>query len=329
MHQSQERKRVFRRRAMEAHRAVATVIAQYQTPELFNEPEDSKIARNRAVGFFPKVHTVWDDPEAFEDAHHLRKGIHTVWYRGLPIDFELTRNSSDVLLVVFHGALDLQADLPIFSGAQVVSGLDVARLSFTDPSLYLSPELPLAWHAGNRFQPNLQGVTTRLIKKIATSIGARRLILFGSSGGGFASLIQAASLPEATAVVANAQTNALLYHRVHVEKYLALAWGGDRDGFIEAGGNSAVDRFRALDSIPRVLYMQNSTDTFHIREHLVPFIRGFAEDPNIRLLVGNWGEGHIAPPKELFNQTLKAVADQDDKAINAIGFQSATAYNLW
>lgn len=329
MHISQERKRVFRRRTVEAHRAVATMIAQYQTPELFKEPEDSKIARKRAVGFFPKVHTVWDDPETFEDTHTLRKGIHTVWYRGLPIDFELTHNSSDVLLVVFHGALELHTNLPIFSGARVASGLDVARLSITDPSLYLSPELPLAWHAGNRFQPDLQGVTTRLIKKIATSVGARRLVLFGSSGGGFASLIQAASLPKATAVVANAQTNALLYHRVHVEKYIALAWGGDRDGFIEAGGNSAVDRFRALNSVPHVLYMQNSTDTFHIKEHLVPFIREFAEDPNIRLLVGNWGEGHIAPPKELFNQTLKAVVDEDDKTINAIGFRPATNYKLW
>ena len=329
MQPSREKKRAIRRRLMEAHRAISKVIAIYQTPDLFSEPMDSKVARKRAVGFFPKVQTVWSDPNAFENAPHIPKGIHSVWYQGLPIDFELTRKTSDTLLVVFHGALDRDADLPIFSGAQIASGLDVARLSFNDPSLYLSSELPLAWHAGNEHQPDLQSVTTRLIKKVAASVGARRIILFGSSGGGFASLIQAAALPQATAVVANAQTNALLYHQVHVQKYLTLAWGGNRDAFIEAGGNSAVDCFRALDAIPRVLYLQNSTDTFHIRDHLIPFVRGFAANPNMSVLLGNWGQGHIAPPKELFHRTLKAVAEKDEASIQAIGFQSATAYNLW
>lgn len=326
---SYEQKRNYRRKFLSLHRSISRIIAAYQTPELFWEPANSTVRRNRAVGFFPQIQTVWSDPESFEEGNHVRRGVHSVWYGGLPIDFELTQSTSDVLLVVFHGALEPTAALPIFSGSKVTSSLDVARLSFTDPSLYLSPDLALAWHAGNQYQPDLQQVTTRIIKKVAKSTGAKQIILFGSSGGGFASLIQAAAIPRATAVVANAQTNALLYHKEHVDKYLNVAWEGDRDRFIAAGGNSAVDQFRSLDAIPRVFYMQNSTDTFHIEEHLTPFVRSFEHDPNMQLLIGNWGEGHIAPPKDLFWATLKAVAQNDTIALKRIGFGRATDYKLW
>lgn len=328
MELSYEQKREYRRKLMRVHRDVSRAVAVYQTPALFNSPDDSHVARERAVGFFPTIQTVWHDIDAFEAAKRVRKGVHSLWHGGLPIDFELTRNRADVLLVVFHGALELNAALPIFSGANVSSGLNLARLSFTDPSLYLSPELPLAWHAGNRFQPDLQQVTTRIIRKTAASVGAKRIVLFGSSGGGFASLVQAAAIPSATALIANAQTNALLYHEDHVQTFINLAWGGDRDAFLAAGGYSAVDKLGEADRVPRILYMQNSTDVFHIRGHLDPFVKAFGDSPNIQLLFGGWGDGHIAPPKSVFHAALRAVVENDELALRSLGFTSASSYKL-
>lgn len=326
MQLSYEQKRAYRRNLMRVHRDISRAVAVYQTPSLFAVPDNSHLERDRSVGFFPTMQTIWPDVEAFEEARRVRKGVHSIWYNGLPIDFELTRNRSDVLLVVFHGALELNAALPIFSGSNVTSGLNVARLSFTDPSLYLSPDLPLAWHAGNMHQPDLQQITTRIIRRVARSVGAKRIVLFGSSGGGFASLIQAAAIPQATALIANAQTNALLYHEDHVQTYIDLAWNGDRDAFLAAGGFSAIDALKGAERFPRVLYMQNSTDVFHIRGHLNPFVQEFGQDPNMRLLFGEWGEGHIAPPKDLFHTSLKAVVENDDLALNMLGFTPASSY---
>lgn len=326
MQLSYEQKRAYRHQLMHARRLVSRTLTGFQSPELFIAPENSALRRDRGVGFLPTLQRVWPDPDAFLRVPRVGRGVHSVWYNGLPIDFQITRNRADVLLVVFHGALELNATLPIFPGTNVARGLGVARLAFTDPSLYLSPNLPLAWHAGNIHQPHLQEVYTRMIKKVASSVGAKRVILFGSSGGGFASLVQASAIPEATALIANAQTDALLYHQDHVETYIDLAWEGDREAFIAAGSHSAIEKIRRAQRVPRVLYMQNSTDAFHIKGHLNPFVREFGQDPELRLLFGDWGEGHIAPPKELFHASLKAVVDNDPLALDQLGFISASSY---
>lgn len=326
MQLSYQQKRAYRRKLMRARRQMSRTLTEFQTPELFNTPENSVLARDRAVGFLPVIQRVWPDPNAFLQASRANRGIHSVWHNGLPIDFQVTRNRADVLLVVFHGALDLDAALPIFPGANVARGLGVARLAFTDPSLYLSPKLPLAWHAGNMHQPNLQQVYTWIINKVRRSIGAKRVILFGSSGGGFASLVQAAAIPGATALIANAQTDALLYHQDHVQTYINLAWKGDRTAFVAANSHSAIEKIRKAKRVPRVFYMQNSTDTFHIKGHLNPFVREFGQDPEMRLLFGDWGEGHIAPPKELFHASLKAVVENDPLTLSRLGFIPASSY---
>ncbi|TVX76176.1 hypothetical protein [Corynebacterium sp. NML180780] len=324
---SYEQKRAYRRQLVHARRALSRSIASYLTPELFNVPSDSRIARDRAVGFFPTIQRVWPNLDVFLDTHHVRKGVHSVWHQGLPIDFQLTRTRADVLLVVFHGALELNAALPLFPGANVTRGLRASRLAFTDPSLYLSPELPLAWYAGSVFQPDLASQITKIIRKVARSTRAKRIVLFGSSGGGFASLVQAAAIPQATALIANAQTNVLLYHEYHVQKYLDIAWGGDRKKFVAAGQSSAIERLNASMPRPRVLYMQNSTDAFHIRRHLNPFMQRLGSELNVQLLLGNWGDGHVAPPKELFRASLEAVVENDDLALERIGFVPGVNYS--
>lgn len=326
MQLSNEQKRAYRHKLMRTHRLVSRTLTEFQTPELFNTPENSSLNRDRAVGFLPVIQRAWPDLNTFLQAPRASRGIHSVWHNGLPVDFQVTRNRADVLLVVFHGALQLNAALPIFPGANVARGLGVARLAFTDPSLYLSPQLPLAWHAGNMHQSDLQQVYTRIINKVKRSIGAKRVILFGSSGGGFASLVQAAAIPGATALIANAQTDALLYHQDHVQTYIDLAWEGDRNAFVAAGSHSAIEKIREAKRVPRVLYMQNSTDAFHIKGHLNPFVREFGQDPEMRLLFGDWGEGHIAPPKELFHASLKAVVDDDPLALDRLGFIPASSY---
>lgn len=326
MQLSYEQKRAYRQQLLHARRLVSRTLTGFQSPELFIVPENSALRRDRGVGFLPTLQRVWPDLDAFLQASRAGRGVHSIWHNGLPIDFQVTRNRADVLLVVFHGALELNATLPIFPGANVARGLGVARLAFTDPSLYLSPDLPLAWHAGNIHQPDLQEVYTRIIEKVTSSVGAKRVILFGSSGGGFASLVQAAAIPGATALIANAQTDALLYHQDHVQTYIDLAWGGDREAFIAAGSHSAIEKIRKAERVPRVLYMQNSTDTFHIKGHLKPFVREFGQDPEMRLIFGDWGEGHIAPPKELFHASLKAVVDNDPLALEQLGFIPASSY---
>lgn len=322
-----DQKRRYQQKLRRIRRKLSSYAAVYQTPHLFDVPENSLVNRDRSIGFFPKTQTVWKDLSHFTSAPHITNGIHSVWHRRLPIEFELSRDRSKTLLVVFHGALEHYALLPIFSGAQVTSDLDVARVSFTDPSLYLSPTLPLAWFAGSYAQPDLQTAISLLVRKLARSVGATRIIFFGSSGGGFASLIQAATNPGSTAVVANAQTDILRYHQQHVRNYLQLAWNDDRDKFIESVEFSALRAFRESENRPKVVYMQNSTDTFHIEGHLNPFLNSCQVASDAYLLVGNWGQGHVPPPKNIMHGALQAVVQNNYSELNHLGFERSYCEN--
>lgn len=320
-------KRKYQQTLRGIQRKLSSSFAVYQTPQIFDSPKDSLVNRDRSIGFFPKTQTVWEDLSSFTSAPQIPKAIHTVWHRGLPIEFELSRDQSKTLLVMFHGALEHHAFLPIFSGSYVASGLDVARVSITDPSLYLSPTLPLAWFAGSYAQPDLQTVISLIVRKLAHSVGAERTIFFGSSGGGFASLVQAAANPSSTAVVANAQTDILRYHQQHVRNYLKHAWNDDRNRFIESVEFSALKAFRESKNHPKVVYMQNSTDTFHIDGHLNPFLKSCNAASNSYLLLGDWGKGHVPPPKNLMHGVLEAVVQNKFGELDRLGFDRAYCEN--
>ena len=318
--------RELRKTSRRAYRAGVTQIASRMTPEVLWEPNNSLVSRERAIGFFPTRQFIWKSFARFQASEAVGKGVHSIWDRGLPLEFCLTAAEAETLLVIFHGALGLDAHLPIFAGANIARHLDVARLSFTDPSLYLTPDLVLAWYAGSYAQPDLQNQISRVIQSTAKSIGAKRIILFGASGGGYASLIQATKIPDTTVVIANAQTDVLKYRRNHVDNYIDLAWDGDRKPFIEQSLYSAVVALRENDSFPKLYYMQNSTDRFHIFGHLKPLADEFDKYPQFQLLFGDWGKGHVAPPKALLQNVLQQVVSFDEAGLSETGFRQASVY---
>ena len=311
---------------MRIQRRFSECVSLYQTPEIFRAPAVSYVVRDRAVGFFPKPQSVWEDEEQFLNSKTVHRGVHSIWHNGLPVDFELSKGRADVLVVVFPGALQPGALLPVFAGANSTRGLNITRLSFSDPSLYLSPDLPLAWHAGNIHQPNLQILLTRIITKVQAAIGAKRIILFGSSGGGFAAMIQVAKLPHAYALVANPQTEILSYHEDHVQRYLNIAWSGDRKLFSDSVQSSVINAIRGSMADPKIFYMQNLKDLFHVKAHLDPFAEALYSQSNVQLLLRDWGDGHIAPPKNLFHEVINALATNDDFLLSNLGFSPLQNY---
>lgn len=247
-------------------------------------------------------------------------GVNTVWHHGLPIDMSLSANPGAPLIVVFHGAAAADVRLPWLSGTGVTGDLSSSRLSISDPSLYLSPELNLSWFSGSRIQPDLITALARIIKKTAAATGAPRVVLFGGSGGGFISLKLLEHLPQATAVVMNPQTDIEKYHEKHVQRYIDLAWKGDRDLLRSTVGTAVFDSVEVARDSAQVIYMQNANDFFHIKAHLTPFRERFGKTPGFLLLQDSWREGHTPPPKEIIRDTLAAAVAEDSEALRELGF---------
>lgn len=238
--------------------------------------------------------------------------------------------NNNSILVCFSGAVTgdrHSKPAPIFSGYTVSQDLKLPLISISDPTIALSKDILLGWYAGNKDFPNLVQIIADLIDLISIRF-EKKPILFGGSGGGFASLAVAQYTSKPVDVcVANPQTSIKDYAKEHVSRYLLTAYNIDTnkfnkyltgDGEIEASLEQYVlhhDVKRGrLNNKSKIIYLQNDSD-WHTEKHAIPFLnknmmrkignRTFlSKDEKIAFYLGDWGDGHAAVPKEILYETL-------------------------
>ncbi|SEI42145.1 hypothetical protein SAMN04487917_101189 [Arthrobacter sp. yr096] len=250
---------------------------------------------------------------SFIEADSIPQGILSISEAGLPIDLLNSDVGSDTTMVVFHGAVESTSQLPVLSGQGLSTGIGVNRIFISDPSLYISEGLQLGWFAGNKAQPGLQSDLEKIIRRIVTSHGSRRVMFFGGSGGGFASLYFAARFAGSAAVVFNPQTNIARYQPSTVLDYAQIAYDAPDDVQepLSYLPQLAVTDLCGLYAQPlggAVVYLQNLNDLFHTENHMQPFLEAVHPDNPVFLLEDFWGPGHAPPPKPLLTEVLAGVA---------------------
>lgn len=281
----------------------------------------SQVRTPRSIDTKNNVTFTWGSLEEFLAASQLSPGIHSVWHHGLPIDMAFQARPGAPLVAVFHGGTDDRVRLPFLSGQAVTTGLAVSKLFISDPSLYLAPELRIAWFAGNRHQPDLFSDLLAIISKFMESVGASHLVTLGGSCGGYASLRVAQRIgTPATAVIMNPQTSIHRHYEHKVQLFRDLCWAG---GELPPGLDLCVDPPQAQTVVrPLIFYLQNAQDEFHVRHHLTPFVEAGAFYDNGWLITREWGEGHVPPPKEAIRQALEfAVTGTGEEEISQAGYR--------
>lgn len=263
----------------------------------------------------------FDSLPAFLTETNLRGGVYSIAHNGLPIDFSLRIVPGTPLFVVLHGAADVDVNLPFLSGAGITKDLGCSVLSISDPSLYLHRDLNLSWFAGNHAQPHLLDDLAQLVTHVRSLTDAPRLIFFGGSGGGFASLSLASLVPEATAIVMNPQIAIQRYHKMHVDRYVDLAWDYDLKNFRRTCRSNVEATLGQSIYFPTIYYIQNSRDIFHVKNHLRPFRDRFLNRADTYLLLDAWDDGHTPPPKPMIRKILEAGITSDHSALESLGFQ--------
>jgi len=184
----------------------------------------------------------------------------------------------------------------------------------SDPSLMLSDDLTVAWYTGSQ-NFNLQQTLGNILKTFSNQFGKNRTILYGGSAGGFASIYYSTHIPNSYAVAANPQTNILKYYKRLVKKYFDICFPNysqiGKELYDTDVEYDVCDLFSRSES--NLIYLQNLDDTFHIENHLVPFLesQGHKYIEQDKTTVNNlsdrltvvygkgWGEGHSPPPKQL------------------------------
>lgn len=289
-------------------------------------PDHPCPTRPRVIDPSKHMVTNYKGVQAFLNVTKIPPGYQIIVENGLPIDVNCQNRGFDTTVVFFQGAIDPKWTLPAFGGMGVSSDAQVNRIFISDPSLVLTDRLNLGWFVGNS-RMNIQKNLLQIIKHIVGTWGEQRLVFYGASGGGFASLFFSAHFPGSLALVSNPQTNVAKYELPAVERFAEVCYGVKGEDPMSRLPDDVTTNLVELYREPRgnvVAYMQNSTDFSHVEDHMNPFLSASHPDNEIHLLLGDWGTGHVAPPKPIHVEALTVAASPDwQSGLAAMGFERA------
>jgi hypothetical protein len=226
--------------------------------------------------------------------------------------------ASKTLIVSFHGSLQRSKfTLPRFEWRNSLAQFDAAQLFVADSSLHLNRAMALAWYIGTAEQ-DLSSDLADLIKDIAMTAGYERILLTGSSGGGFAALAVSRQIDGSAAVCFSPQTRVGDYRNSVVRAFY-------RTAFPDMGGYAAVERahrsrldlrhlYATTPDINFVRFVQNTRDLEHYSKHYTPFAEARGVDPaiggvdasgRIKFAPQPLQEGHRPPSRGRFRSHIR------------------------
>ena len=241
---------------------------------------------------------------------------------GTTLESLIVNKGSDVLVVSFHGALvRKQYELPRFERLATLGESPYSSMYFSDPSLELDRKLELAWFVGPD-SINVHELCAQWIRVAAAQLGCNKIIVSGSSGGGFAALQVATYLEDAVALAFNPQTELDQYfvkgdptrlsaqkaflRVVYPELYreikdsLPAPWGA------KLGRRASARSRYAAEVSNRVVYCTSPTD-FHHEQHYLPFREAYLQGnapESLKVIEYLDRPGHRPPSAQTFVEAL-------------------------
>ena len=246
---------------------------------------------------------------------------------GLVMPFVVRDGASDVLLVRFHGAINrTRTELPVFQGLTSDTKRPYAFLNLQDPTLDLDRSMNLSWFLGTT-EVDVHAVAADLIRTVASALGKHRVVLLGSSGGGYAALQAGTRLPGSVVVAFNPQIVLRSYHQRAVAKAMSASFGMRPDAVGPEHVEQRLSFLRRLEESgtrAHNVVVQNVGDAHHLREHLGPLsrlVRGgdLAERFDFREV--DLGKGHVSAPADMYTEYIQHAIALDarlDSGIEAI-----------
>lgn len=271
--------------------------AHYKVPIVHHASLDSLQLRKHEVA----VHEVTLSPE-------------------LSIDFYAKLKPSEVLYVSLHGAVPLAAPrYPHFRRVESMKDRVDSVLCIADPTLHLHHDdaFRLGWYAGGETWDPAPALAD-VVQQAMQSIGARRVMFLGGSGGGFASLQLATLFPGSMAFVQDPQTDVGAYYAGHRDRLFASTWPSweQTDALSQHPSRfNMLHHYSTATPENFIYYRQSTSDDWHVRNHAKPFERAISDTPGAKS--GRYrfvyeegekpGHGKISPAE--FDQHLTAAMD--------------------
>ena len=207
---------------------------------------------------------------------------------------------------------------PFFSGEGISNSVGCCMISFSDPSTHIQG-IDLGWYVGNENWLDFQKDLVNLIEIITKNL-SKSLVIFGGSGGGYASFALSKLFSQKAVVIGmNPQFDISLYPSCN--NYATRAFPksniSDFDNFSQKRSewnafflrNNLITSFthRDLNPLCDYLLLQNWNDAHHLRLHTPLILPGletlslskyYGTNNNLSYFIGPWGEDHSVIWKE-------------------------------
>jgi len=222
------------------------------------------------------------------------------------------KKDSDKLVIFYNGAVDVvKTPPPVFQRWSWLEKMPYSSMVIMDPTIYKlmqknQDNTYIGWYQGDKERFVLENIVD-IVKDFAQKLDVSNddILFYGSSAGGFASLMSAAMIPNSKACVVNPQVDILEYHKKnvtillkHLEQDLAEAKKDTR--------LNVVKFYQQKDIYPQIYFKQNTKDKLHFEKHF-KLIEGLYKDKqnDIHIELMDDTRGHSAIP--LFDEAYSDI----------------------
>lgn len=236
----------------------------------------------------------------------------------LAVELAVVPRNSDVLTVYLHGGVEPgPARLPRFEWLRSLAGRSESKLYVSDPTLSIDDRLKNAWYVGTE-EDDLTPRLAQIVDAVQAQVAARHVVLIGSSAGGFAAARIASARTEPSVALAFSTQRSLAHGpRAHVDGYLSTVFPGESYEAVHArlGDRVSLEETLARTTAARFVWVQNTGDIEHVRDHFGPYaldqgldpaVGGASSDGRTHLAPVYYGPGHPVPPLDLMHAAIDA-----------------------
>lgn len=227
----------------------------------------------------------------------------------------LRREHATSLVVHLHGSIERQHyELPRFERLSSLEDLDAHVLLLADPTLALNPNLRIGWYIGSEHD-NATEHLAALVRHIASRLGVDRVILAGSSAGGFGAMALTPRIPGSLALAFSPQVSVRRFGPEWADALRRAAFP-DHPTFESVEQDPAirprVDLVSLYEQVTggRVWYVQNSGDSTHVDQQQGPFAR--LGDPRVTFIDEFHCAGHNPPTRTRVRAWIDHALDSPD-----------------
>jgi len=217
------------------------------------------------------------------------------------------------LLVLSNGAIDpKRSKPPVYMRHKWSDDFDASHIFLDDPTIH-KDKLRIGWGQGIKEEFALE-IYSEIIKTLSKRLEIKDndVYYYGSSAGGFMSMVLSAMHSNSNAIVNNPQTDVKNYAESASKPLIEKIYGSIEYAYENyAHRLDVIEAFKYYDYTPNILYVQNRLCGPDMKKHYFPYMQKFTKSKlNLQqtktLLYHNKKAGHNPLGQE---DTVKLIND--------------------